>query len=62
MLPLPFAMPRKVADVFIVMKGEVPDGIFKNNNTTAELGYSASTTRSNSKKKEAAYNHHTFGK
>lgn len=55
-------MPGKVADVFIVMKGEVPDGIFKNNNTTAELGYSTSTTRSNSKKKEAAYNHHIYSK
>lgn len=61
MLPLPFAMPGKVADVFIVMKGEVPDGIFKNNDTTAELGYSASTMRSNSNK-EAAYNHHIYGK
>lgn len=26
----PFAMPRKIADVFVVMKGEVPDSIFKN--------------------------------
>lgn len=26
----PFAMSRKVADVFVVMKGEVPDSIFKN--------------------------------
>lgn len=54
-------MPGKVANVFIVMKGEVPDGIFKNNNTTAELGYSALTMRSNSKK-ESAYNHHIYGK
>lgn len=28
---LPFAMPRKVADVFVVMEGEVPDCILKNN-------------------------------
>lgn len=26
---LPFAMPRKVADVFVVMEGEVPDCILK---------------------------------
>lgn len=25
-------MPRKVADVFVVMKGEVPNSVFKNNN------------------------------
>lgn len=30
----PLVMPRKVADVFVVMKGQVPDSIFKNNNTT----------------------------
>lgn len=28
---LPFAMTRKVADVFVVMEGEVPDSILKNN-------------------------------
>lgn len=26
---LPFAMTRKVADVFVVMEGEVPDSILK---------------------------------
>ena len=39
-------MPRKVADVFVVMEGQVSDGIFKNNNTitvrslVSEVSYS----------------------
>lgn len=45
-------MTRKVADVFVVMKGEVPDSIFENNNATTGLEHS--TTITSYKKKEAA--------
>lgn len=46
---LPFAMPRKVTDIFVVMKGEVPDSIFKNINT--EFNYSESNITINTKTK-----------
>lgn len=49
-------MTRKVADVFVVMKGEVPDRIFKNKNATAELQHSTPTITSNMKK-EAVQNY-----
>lgn len=38
----PFAMSRKVADVFVIMKGEVPDSIFKNKAILTELQFHTS--------------------
>lgn len=43
-------MTREVTDVFVVMKGEVPDSIFGNNNAT---GSEHSTTITSYKEKEA---------
>lgn len=60
MQPSPFAMPRKVADVFVVMKGEVPDSIFKNNNIIKLLQFHTSNINTN--KKEAASEHEVYYK
>lgn len=46
---LPFAMPRKVANVFVVMKGKVPDCILKNN-IRNELHLHTSNLNSNRRK------------
>lgn len=35
----PFAMSRKVADVFVIVKGEVPDSIFNNNDNRISTQY-----------------------
>lgn len=47
----PFVMSREVADVFVVMKRQVPDSILNNNNTITKLPcHTSNMTSSNSKK------------
>lgn len=50
-------MTREVADVFVVMKGEVPDSIFKVNNTTTGLDTARQRLVTNSKNETPTIRH-----